>query len=235
VFDPRRSQEAILRHLTDAEMDVAGHAEEFRKGFTQALAIKHPHIVTTLEVLEIAGRPAVLQESLAGLYSLDWPVLAAVPGVWYRLLCQAALGLNVIHQAGIVHGHLHAGQFLLTGEGLVKLCGVGEPLWLALPSVPPQQATNVTAELVDFGKTVANWASLAARRKGAKPLPEPLQTILNRLISEDTTQCYASVAVLLEELDSAGANIPANAEAWDRLLRYVREHAAEDAGLRQSA
>jgi hypothetical protein len=43
------------------------------------------------------------------------------------------------------------------------------------------------------------------------------------------------VASLLEELDNAGSSLPANAEAWDRLLRYVRDHAAQDAGLRQSA
>jgi hypothetical protein len=43
------------------------------------------------------------------------------------------------------------------------------------------------------------------------------------------------VADLLRDLDNAGGSLSPNAEAWDRLLRYVREHAAQDAGLRQSA
>jgi hypothetical protein len=235
VFDPRSSREAVLRHLTDGEMAVAGHADEFRQGFTQAVAIRHPHVAATLEVLDIAGRPAVLQESLTGLHSIDWPGLAAVPGVWYRLLCQAALGLHTVHQAGLAHGHIDAGQFLLTPEGLVKLCGVGEPAWLAPTSVPVHQGGDSAQDLESFGRLASMWANLAARRKGAKPLPEPLQTILHRLAAESASQRYGSLAALLEDLDNAGASLPPNAEAWDRLLRYVRDHAAEDAGLRQSA
>jgi chromosome segregation ATPase len=233
VFDPRSSREAVLRHLTDGEMAVAGHADEFRQGFTQAVAIRHPHVAVTLEVLDIAGRPAVLQESLTGLHSIDWPGLAAVPGVWYRLLCQAALGLHTVHQAGMAHGRIDAGQFLLTPEGLVKLCGVGEPAWLAPTSI--LQGGDSAQDLESFGRLASMWANLAARRKGAKPLPEPLQAILNRLAAEGASQRYASLAALLEDLDNAGASLPPNAEAWDRLLRYVRDHAAEDAGLRQSA
>src|SRR5207253_1882963 len=32
IFDPRHGREAILRHLSEAETGVAGHAEEFRQG-----------------------------------------------------------------------------------------------------------------------------------------------------------------------------------------------------------
>jgi len=235
VFDPRSSGEAVLRHLTEAEMEVAGHPEEFRHGFTRAAGIKHPHVATTLEVLDISGRPAVLQEPLTGLQSIEWPVLAAVPGVWYRLLCQAALGVHTVHQAGLTHGSLHAGQFLLTPEGVVKLCGVGEPAWLAQPGLASVPAQDPAADVADFALLAASWANLAARRKGARPLPEPLQTILNRLTTQDRAQGYPSVAGLLEDLDHAGADVPPNAEAWGRLLRYVREHTAEDASLRQTA
>ena len=235
VFDPRQAREAILRHLAEAEMDVSGHTEEFRERFRCAAAIKHPHVAGTFEVLEIADRPAVLQESLTGLHSTDWPGLAAVPGVWFRLLTQAALGLHALHQAGMVHDHLHAGAFLLTSEGTLKLCGVGEPSWLALPPLGRYQESSVASNLAEFARVVAGWAALAVRRKGVKPLPEPLHTILGRLGSEDPGHRFADLAELLEALDLAGETVPPNPEAWDRLLRYVRDHAAEDAGLRQSA
>src|SRR5262249_11687725 len=133
VFDPRRGQEAVLRHLAEAELAEPGHLDDFRRRFTQTAAVRHPHVAATLEVLDIAGRPAVLQEWLPGLSSTAWPALAAVPGVWFRLLCQAALGLHTSHQAGLVHGHLRPGLFLLTGEGTLKLCGLGEPPWLVVP------------------------------------------------------------------------------------------------------
>ena len=85
------------------------------------------------------------------------------------------------------------------------------------------------------GTALSNMAALAVRRKGVKPLPEPLRTILGRLGSEDPGHRFADLAELLETLDQAGEAVPPNPEAWDRLLRYVRDHAAEDAGLRQSA
>ena len=46
-------------------------------------------------LLNIGGTPAVLQEWLTGLASSDWPALAAAPGVWFRLLSQAALAFWV--------------------------------------------------------------------------------------------------------------------------------------------
>src|SRR5207248_321902 len=98
VFDPRRNHEAILRYLAEAEIEDAVHPDEFRQRFAQAAALQHPNVAVTFEVLEIQGRPAVLQECLSGLPSSDWPGLAAVPGIWLRLLKQAALGLHALHQ-----------------------------------------------------------------------------------------------------------------------------------------
>jgi chromosome segregation ATPase len=235
VFDPRRGQEAVLRHLAEAELTDPAHVEEFRQRFAATVAIRHPHVAATLEVLEIGGRPAVLQEWLLGLPSTDWPSLAAVPGVWFRLVCQAALGLHTAHQASVMHGHLHPDCFLLTGEGIVKLCGLGEPAWLVTPPLLEPGERSLATDVADFGRIAATWAALAARRKAARPLPEALQVIVNRLAASDSAVRYTSAEQLLEELDQAGAALPPNAEAWDRLLRHVRDHAAEEARVRQSA
>src|SRR5262249_10926488 len=120
VFDPRRGREAVLRHLSEAEMQDAVHPDDVRQRLRAAPAVQPPDLAGTLEVLEVAGRPAVLQEWLTGLPSTDWPALAAVPGVWYRLLSQAALGLHTAHQAGLTHGRLRADRVVLTAEGVVK-------------------------------------------------------------------------------------------------------------------
>ena len=56
VFDPRRGQETLLRHLAEAEMQDAVHPDEFRQRFRAAATIQHPHLAATLEVLDIAGR-----------------------------------------------------------------------------------------------------------------------------------------------------------------------------------
>jgi hypothetical protein len=237
VFDPRSGREAMLRHLSEAEMEDAVHPDEFRQRFRQAAALSHPHLATILELLEIAGRPAVLLEWPLGLPSSDWPVLAAVAGVWYRLLGQAALGLHAAHQAGLIHGHLQPGQILLTADGIVKLTGLGEPPWLASPSSVRPHEGDLATDLADLGRVAASWVEPAARPKGGrvKALPDALQAILDRLTTDALENRFPAVAALIQALEQVGAGVPANAEAWQRLLRYVREHLAPEAPLRQSA
>jgi serine/threonine protein kinase len=105
-------------------------AEEFRAGFTVAAKVTHANLAAIWEVLDIQGRPAVLQEWLTGLPSSDWPSLASVPSVWFRLLRQTAQGIHAAHAAGLAHGRLQANRILLTADGVVKIAGFGEPDWL---------------------------------------------------------------------------------------------------------
>ncbi|MBL8798405.1 MAG: hypothetical protein JNM56_31205, partial [Planctomycetia bacterium] len=234
VFDPRHGKELLLRHLAEAEAEDAVRPDEFRQRFAAAAAVRHPHLAGTLEVLDIAGRPAALQEWLCCLPSTDWPALVAVPGVWYRLVSQAALGLQTAHQAGLIHGRLDASFVVIAADGTVKLCGLGEPAWLAEQS--DSGGEDAAADLAALGKIAAGWAALGPRSgKKAKPLPEPLLTILQRLTSNDPEKRYPSAAVLLEELERAGSDLPPNAEAWDRLLRHVREALNIETPARQSA
>ena len=59
-------------------------------------------------------------------------------------------------------------------------------------------------------------------------------SVLYRLAAEGDAG-YRDVKGLLDDLQNAAGAIPANAEAWDRLLKYVREHGTAEATLRQSA
>src|SRR5262249_48993833 len=215
VFDPRSGREAVLRHLSESEARDAVHPDEFRQRFAAAAVVRHPHLAATLEVLEIAGRPAALQELLTGLPSTDWPQLVAVPGVCYRLLCQAALGLATAPQAGLVHGHLDAGSLLLTADGTLKLCGFGEPPWLAAPSCSPNRATDSAEEdILALGQLAGSWLATAPKRKNGKSkAADPLQAILKRL-PPGAPEPYPSAAALLDDLDRAGADVTPNAEAW---------------------
>jgi hypothetical protein len=233
VFDPRRGTEAVLRHLAEADMRVAARPDEFRQRFAQAM-LNDPHLANTLEVLELSGRPAVVQEWLSGLPASDWPPLAAAPGVCYRLLTQAAKGLARAHQAGVVHGHLSDALLVLTGEGVLKICGLGEPPWL----IGFQQDEGPTSrdDLRALGKIVSSWCTPPGVRKGpkTKPLPDALVSALYRLAADGDT-AYRDVGELLDDLQKAAGAIPPNAEAWDRLVKYVREHGSAEGQLRQSA
>jgi hypothetical protein len=214
-------------------MQDAVHPDEFRQRFAALAAVRHPHLAATLEVLEINGRPAALQEWLSGLPSGEWPALAAVPGVWYRLVYQAALGLHTTHQAGLVHGRLAARSVVLAPEGVVKLTGCGEPPWLA---GTPAEATP-EADLAALGDLAAGWAAASPRRKNAKPpkaLPESLQRMLARL-RPDAADRYPTAAALLEDLERAGTDLPDGAEPWEKLLQHAAENATEGVAWRKSA
>ncbi|HVS36917.1 MAG TPA: hypothetical protein VMS17_15260 [Gemmataceae bacterium] len=234
VFDPRRNGEALLRCLAESEMHDAVHPDEFRQRFAAAAAVHHVHVAATYEVLEVAGRPAVLQEWLTGVPGSDWPALSSAPGVWFRLLSQAALGLRTAHDAGLVHGALQPASFVCTPDGVVKLCGLGEPRWLA--SAPDDAECDAAGDLAALGQVAAGWAASAppAPRKGKnKGMPAALEGVLARLTGQEEPP-YASAAELLEDLDRVSGEAPANATAWVRFVRVVRELAA-DATWRRSA
>ncbi|MCS6851968.1 MAG: hypothetical protein NZ700_12460, partial [Gemmataceae bacterium] len=248
VFDPRAETEnratALLRHLAEGEMLDAVRPDEFRQRFAAMASVRHPHLAATWEVLEIAGRPAALQEWLVGLPSTDWPALAAVPGVWFRLLSQAALGMHAAHEAGLTHGQLTPDAVVLTPEGLVKLRGFGEPPWLREPlphhhtGSTPQTDTprsEEAADLAALGRIAEGWLAAAASRRGPRlrPVDERLQSILRRLQAPE--DAYPSAAALLDDLDHLSPELPANAEAWNRLLRHVQDQANGETFWRQSA
>jgi chromosome segregation ATPase len=238
VFDPQAANSAsgtcVLRHLGEAEALDAVRPDEYRQRFGAARDLAHPNVAATLEVLEINGRPAVVQEWLQGVTGSDWPAAVATPGVWHRLLTQAALGLHAAHSAGLTHGRLTASSFLLTRVGVVKVVGVGEPPWLHPGGADCEPA--VEDDLRALGQVAHGWVQAGARRKGLKPKPFPpgLLGILRGLGAEPG-ELYPTTAALLEALDRVAAQVPADHGAWDRLLAHVGDHAGDGIALRQSA
>jgi chromosome segregation ATPase len=250
VFDAARGAPALLRHLAESEMADAVRPDEYRQRFAAAVKAPHPNLAATYAVLDINGRPAALQEWVTGLPSLEWPNYAAAPGVWYRLLGQAGLGMQTAHNAGLTHGHLQGQNVILTADGTLKLLGFGEPAWLSGTGV----GDSVASDLQALGRLACEWSMLmpSVKRGKARPLPEALQNIIRRLGAAsfngvdkaekpvmlfpfDEHERYASVTAMLEELDVAGADLPPNAEAWDRLVKHVSENATEGAALRRTA
>jgi chromosome segregation ATPase len=230
VFDPRGNQEVLLRHLAETEMHDAVHPDEYRQRFTGLAAVRHPHLTAVYEVTTIADRPAVLQELLIGVPSSDWPALSSAPGVLYRLLTQASAALQAAHQAGFVHGRLTPASWVLTADGMLKLTGLGEPAWLSSAREMQEEPTPAD-DLLALGEIAAGWAATMGKGKG-KGLPPALHTLLERLRHPE--QNFASAAELLAALEALGEEVPANATAWERFVKQIREQAA-DLSLRRTA
>ena len=229
----------LLRHLGEAEMVDAVRPDEYRQRFGAARDLAHPNVAATLEVLEINGRPAVVQEWLSGVVGSEWPAAVSAPGVWHRVMMQSALGLHAAHSAGLTHGRLSANSFLLTRAGVVKLIGVGEPPWLQAGRAGGE--ASVEEDLKALGQVAVNWMQ-GGRRRGMRPKPFPagLVSVLRGLgVTPDGGNVpmgiYPSAASLLEDLDKAAATVPSDHGSWDTLLKYVGENAGDGIVLRQSA
>jgi hypothetical protein len=247
VSDPARAGAYLLRHLAEAEMHDAVHPDEFRQRFAAARDAAHPNLAGVAEVLEIAGRPAAVQEWLTGLFSADWPLHAAHPGCWVRLVTMAAAGIDAAHRHGLVHGRLTSDSFVLTTAGMLKVTGFGEPPWLNPGPVSPVEP-SVAADLRALGQVAFGWSQLAAKVKKpakAKPFPESLLAVVRRLEADpeppmaDTVAAqrpYESAAELLAELNRVARETPFSDDAWDKLLKHVADTAPDaPAGLKRSA
>src|SRR5262249_59488454 len=115
------------------------------------------------------------------------------------LLHQATLGLHTAHQAGLVHGHLHAGGIVLTADGTLKVCGLGEPPWLVEPPLAQTaEGSTEAADLSALGECAAAWVGTNLAKKLAKA--KPLLEVVQRLGSEAAEQRYANSVALLTEL-----------------------------------
>ncbi|MBX3397990.1 MAG: hypothetical protein KF873_04545 [Gemmataceae bacterium] len=241
VFDPARPGGPtrglyILRHLGEAEMQDGVHPDEFRQRFATMAEASHPNLVNTLEVLDIQGRPAALQEWVPGLVSGDWPPIVANPGVWVRLLADAAKGILHAHRAGFVHGRLTADSFVLSTDGTLKVQGFGEPYWLA--GAPHAVDPTPAGDLRALGRTAFGWSQLAARRRGARPKPFPaeLTTVIRRLeIGAEPSmgdvvaidRPYADAAELARDLAHLIEQFPCPGDAWEKLVRFAAENAPD--------
>ena len=227
-------------------MQDAVHPDEFRQRFAAARAASHSNLGGVVEVLEIAGRPAVVQEWLAGLFSADWPSQASHPGCWVRLAIMAAHGIDAAHRHGLVHSRITSDSFVLTAAGVLKVTGFGEPSWLAVGPVPAE--STPAADLRAFGQVAYGWSQLAGKRKHAakpKPFPEALQEVIRRLEADpeppmaDTVAAerpYESAAELVADLNRIARDTPFSDDAWDKLLKHVADAAPDSpTGLKRSA
>jgi hypothetical protein len=226
-------------------MADAVRPDEFRQRFSAARDAAHANLAGVVEVLDINGRPAVLQEWLTGLFSADWPPFAAHPGCWVRLATMAAGALDAAHRVGLVHGRLTSDAFLLTPDGILKVTGFGEPPWLAAGGAMASPETSFAADLRSFGQVLFGWSQLAGKKRVAKSkaFPETLWGVIRRLEAEaeppmaDTVaaaQPYQSAAELLSDLQRIARETPFSDDAWERLLKHVSDNAPDAPALKKA-
>lgn len=233
VNDPERAGEpgrgaVVLRMLGDAERLDAVHPDEYRQRFAALERANHPNLGNTLEVLDVAGRPAAVQEWIGGLPSSEWPAVST--GVWLKLLTDAAGGIAALHRAGLPHGRLTAESIQLTSVGLVKVVDGGLPGWLDGQSELNDDSFALDLRLL--AHIAESWTAKSEAKKGkkVKPLPDPLRAVLRRLaagaefpMADEVAKAepYPDADHLHVDLHRLAAAYPCPPAEWAKLLDSV--------------
>jgi hypothetical protein len=146
------------------------------------------------------------------------------------LLSQAVAGLAAAQNAGIEHGHLHANRIVLTEPGEVKICGLGEPLWLH-----EEQAATTIGDLEALSEIAADWLSHSGRKAFASAHREAIKPVLQRLLSDEPNIRYPSAAALIDHLHDVAVLLADDGGAWSKLLNFVHERLRPETPLRKTA
>ena len=145
-------------------------------------------------------------------------------GVWYRLLSQAGPALAAAHGARTDSRPSRRGLIGANQRRCLEIVR-SRRTDLARINVPgPEKDISTAGDLAASGRLAADWLVLAdlGEVRQSEALPPALDAILRRLTSEKVEDALPAPRRLSKH--GAGADeVPANAAAWDRFVKAVRE------------
>jgi WD40 repeat protein len=105
----------------------ARDAARFEREARAAAAVRHPHVCPVYDVGEESGLPYVVMELVEGgsLESRLKKEGKLDPREAARVVREAALGLQAVHDAGIVHRDIKPGNILLDAGGMARVTDFG--------------------------------------------------------------------------------------------------------------
>ncbi|WP_327087229.1 protein kinase [Nonomuraea sp. NBC_01738] len=165
AFDEAEHRDVAVRDIRALPADEAH----------RALGLRHPSIVSLLDVVVDDGGPWMVMEFVSGA-SLEHTVASRRP---LPELQAARIGvcllsaLSEAHAAGIVHGNLNPGKVLLTSTGRAVLTGFGLPH----PGLPPAGDLWSLAATLHF--------AIEGRPPGNAPAgdDEPLRELIRAMLN----------------------------------------------------
>ena len=124
AFDPNSNRVVAIKVLHQNFAADETYVRRFQREATIAASIDHPNIVRIFEVGEDDGRHFMVMEHLPE--SVDNLIRAGLPTESAsRLAAQIADGLQVAHEAGIVHRDIKPQNILIGPDGMPKVTDFG--------------------------------------------------------------------------------------------------------------
>ncbi|HBE69351.1 MAG TPA: hypothetical protein DDW52_14490 [Planctomycetaceae bacterium] len=123
----RLRRKVAIKLLPREKANQDGWLDRFNREMTAVAALEHPNVVRALDAGDQADWHYLVMEHLEGLdvsraarRSEEVSVAAAC-----EIARQAALGLEAIHDAGLVHRDIKPSNLFLTTDGIVKILDLG--------------------------------------------------------------------------------------------------------------
>jgi len=200
AYDQMLSRPVAVKVLL-AQNDDPTAASRFRLEAQTAGRLHHPHVVGVLDFGEHEGRLFLVMElvdgdSLSRVLSDDGPLPAERVA---HIAAQAAAGLAVAHEQGIVHRDIKPGNLLLDADGTVKIGDFGIARFMDDPSA----ALTATGQIVGTSLYIAPERALG---KPAGPASDvySLGCVLYQLLTGNPPfRADTPIAILHQHLDAA--------------------------------
>ncbi|MBL8797174.1 MAG: serine/threonine protein kinase [Planctomycetia bacterium] len=122
----------VLRHVPSGNLAHPGTLERFRRITDAAIRLNRCNIVRLHQVAHENGHYNAAIEYVDGPNLQEFVSMHGALPAWEaaRIIREAALALQHVHEAGLDHGDLKPGKLLLERSGAVKLLGVALPRYL---------------------------------------------------------------------------------------------------------
>ncbi len=151
----------VLKVIRPELVNNAAVVQRFQREARLAARLAHTNIVTVYEAEELGATQLLVMEYIEG---IDLAALVAQRGLLpvaesCELIRQAALGLQHIHEHGLVHRDIKPANLLVSTGGIVKILDLGLATLKAGPSGPGQlTADRQFLGTVDFASP-EQWES----------------------------------------------------------------------------
>ncbi len=213
--------EVTFQWLRPEHAAVPGFSVHVRKVAEQLLGLRHPHLVSVVDLGDALGRPFLVHEReesgsvmelMRRMGKLPAPLAA-------DLFAQLLAALGFAHGHGLTHGALSPEGMLLNEQGQLRVAGLGDGelaavLGLPAPALasPEQRArrpSDARSDLHMAGQVLFYWLTGKPWRQDPTPpllfeleptVPPLLEALVERLLEEDVGRRFESATQVLAEL-----------------------------------
>jgi serine/threonine protein kinase len=220
--DEHLARDVALKILRPEFTQQPEHRQRFLQEMRALGQIDHPHVVRAFEAGEHDGRLYLAMEYVEGSTFSD--LLRSEPLPVHEvceLIRQAALGLEHLHQRGLVHRDIKPSNLMVTGERVAKLLDLGIARAMAAEGLDPDltrageilgtldymapeqqrgEKVDTRADIYALGWVLDELLVAALRGRPRDRFPIALQRVVRRMLARDPRQRYQAPSEVVAAL-----------------------------------